>query len=223
MSDPEAGNYVLKVIYYAAPANDWEATIQPMVAAPEQVVPTGVTEAFTFTCETPDGDVLASREITIARGEQLEIKAKDCGSRRAADTPGDGPGGGGQGGGDGAGGGGDGGSADGAGDTTAPKQTLSGQAKQDVDKLALIVGSDEAGTAAGQASVRVPGAKKQVKSKPASVSVGANQSAKLRFKFSKQALRAIKAAIDEASARRPRSPSRRRMGRATPRRPRSGP
>ncbi len=197
MNDPDAGTYVLRVIYYAAPANDWEATIQPMVAAPEQVVPTGVTEAFTFTCETPGGEVLASREVTIARGEQLKIKAEECGNRSTADTTGDGPGGGDDGGGDGDGDGGDGGGDAGDGtDATAPKQTLSGKSKQDVDKLALTVGSDEAGTAAGQASVRVPGAKTRVMSKPASMSVGASRSAKLRFKFSKQALRAIKAAIE---------------------------
>jgi hypothetical protein len=78
MDDPQAGTYVLRVIYYAAPANDWQATIQPMTAAPEQVVPTGETEAFTFTCEKADGTVLASKQVTIARGETAEIKAKGC-------------------------------------------------------------------------------------------------------------------------------------------------
>ncbi len=183
MSEPQAGTYVLKVIYYAAPLNDWEATIQPMASLPEQVVGTGETESFTFTCETPDGTVLASREITVARGQQLPIKAPECGGRgddRDDDGPGDDPPGGGPG-----------------GDSTAPKQKVSARLKQDVDKLVLTVFSDEDGTAAGQASVKVPGAKKAVKSKPASASVGANQSAKLRFKFSKKSLRAIKSAIDK--------------------------
>ena len=77
MSEPEAGTYVLRVIYYLAPANDWQATIQPLTV-PLVVVPTGETEAFTFTCETPDGTVLDTRQVTIARGETAEIKAKGC-------------------------------------------------------------------------------------------------------------------------------------------------
>jgi hypothetical protein len=78
LTDPPAGTYVLRVIYYVAPANDWKATIQPLVASPDTVVPTGETEAFTFTCETPDGQVLDSRQVTVARGESLEVKAKGC-------------------------------------------------------------------------------------------------------------------------------------------------
>ena len=78
LTEPDAGTYVLRVIYYVAPANDWEATIQPLTAMPDVLVPTGETEAFTFTCETPGGDVLDSRQVTVARGEELEIKAKAC-------------------------------------------------------------------------------------------------------------------------------------------------
>jgi hypothetical protein len=103
-------------------------------------------------------------------------------------------GGGGGGGGDGGSGGGGGGGGTGA-DTTPPAETLSGKAKQDVDKLALTVSSNEAGTAQGQASVGVPGAKKPVTSKQASAAVQANQPAKLTFKFPKKSLRKIKRAI----------------------------
>jgi hypothetical protein len=78
MHEPEAGTYVLKVIYYATVANDWQATVQPMTALPEQVVPTGKTESFTFTCETKSGRVLARKKITIDRGERLEVKAQGC-------------------------------------------------------------------------------------------------------------------------------------------------
>ena len=77
MSEPEAGTYILRVIYYAAPANDWEATIQPLTAAPDVVVPTGETESFTFTCERA-GTVLGSTEITIARGETTEVDLPQC-------------------------------------------------------------------------------------------------------------------------------------------------
>jgi hypothetical protein len=180
ITDPQPGTYVLRVIYYTAPANDWEATVQPLASLPEQVVSTGKTEAFTFTCERPDGTVLASRDITVARGEKLKLKDLGCGGPGDDAGPGDdrpdgGPGR----------------------DTTAPKQRVSGKRKQDVDKLAVVVGSDENATAAGRASVVLRGTKKAIRSKPASASVGADRTAKLRFKFSKKGLRAIKSAIAE--------------------------
>jgi hypothetical protein len=84
---------------------------------------------------------------------------------------------------------------DGGTDTTAPKETLSGKSKQDVDKLSVSVTSNEAGTVQGQASVAVPGGKRPVTSKSVSAPVVANQNVKLRFKFSKKALRKIKSAI----------------------------
>jgi hypothetical protein len=74
MVDPPAGNYVLRVIYYATAANDWTATIQPLTELP----PANATEAFTFTCETPGGNVIGSREITVDRGERLDVNVKDC-------------------------------------------------------------------------------------------------------------------------------------------------
>jgi hypothetical protein len=100
-------------------------------------------------------------------------------------------GGGGGGGGDGGGGGGGGGGAD----TTPPAGTVAGKGKQDVDKLAVTVGSNEAATASGQASVSVPGGKKPVTSKTVTASVPAGGTSKLRFKFKKSSLRKIKKAI----------------------------
>ena len=80
-------------------------------------------------------------------------------------------------------------------DTTPPSGTLDGKSKQDVDKLSLTVGSDEAGTASGQASVNVPSGKKPVISKTATASVPADGTAKLKFKFKKSSLKKIKKAI----------------------------
>lgn len=77
MTAPVAGDYVLKVVYFATAANDWKATIQPLVAEPEHVVSTGVTESFTLTCETAAGEVLATEQITVARGERLDLD-KPC-------------------------------------------------------------------------------------------------------------------------------------------------
>ena len=89
-----------------------------------------------------------------------------------------------------AGGGGGGGT-----DTTPPNGTLEGKSKQDVDKLALTVGSDEAAAATGIASANVPGGKKPVTSKPATGSVPANGKLTLKFKFKKKTLRKIKRTI----------------------------
>ncbi len=81
-------------------------------------------------------------------------------------------------------------------DTTPPAGTLAGKGKQDVDKLKLTAGSNEAATASGQATVSVPGGKKPVTSKTATATIAANGTAKLKFKFKKKALRKIKKQID---------------------------
>ena len=104
-------------------------------------------------------------------------------------------GGGGDGAGDGGDGGGDGGAGGGVTDTTPPIGTLGGKGSQDVDKLSLTVGSNEAATASGQASVGVPGGKKPLTSKTATASIPAGGTAKLKFKFKKSALKKIKKAI----------------------------
>ena len=87
-----------------------------------------------------------------------------------------------------------GGGGGGGADTTPPAGTLAGKGKQDVDKLKLTVGSNEAATASGQATVSVPGGKKPVTSKTATATIAANGTAKLKFKFKKKTLKKIKTA-----------------------------
>ena len=109
--------------------------------------------------------------------------------------PADGGGGdGGGGGGDGGGGGGDGGGGGGT-DAIPPIGTLDGKSKQDVDKLALTVSSNEAGTVSGQATVNASGAKRPVTSKPASAAIPEGGTAKLSFKFKKKTLKKLKRTI----------------------------
>jgi len=75
-------------------------------------------------------------------------------------------------------------------------RSLNGKSKQDVDKLALTVGSNEQATASGQASVSTGGGKKKpITSKTATADIAANGTAKLSFKFSKKNLRKIKKLI----------------------------
>jgi Tol biopolymer transport system component len=82
-------------------------------------------------------------------------------------------------------------------DTTPPAGTLAGKGKQDVDKLKLTVGSNEAATASGQATVSVAGAKKPVTSKTATATISANGTAKLKFKFKKKTLKKIKKQLEK--------------------------
>ena len=90
-----------------------------------------------------------------------------------------------------------GGGGGGGGDKTPPAGTLAGKRKQDVDKLKLTAGSNEAATASGQALVSVSGGKKPATSKTATAKIPANGTAKLKFKFKKKALKKIKQKIDD--------------------------
>ena len=85
----------------------------------------------------------------------------------------------------------------GSGDTTPPAGTLAGKGKQDIDKLKLTAGSNEAATASGKATVRAAGAKKPVTSKTATATISANGTAKLKFKFKKKTLKKIKKQLDK--------------------------
>ena len=82
-------------------------------------------------------------------------------------------------------------------DTTPPVGTLTGKGTQDVDKLKLKAGANEAATASGQARVNVKGAKKPVTSKAATATIAANATAKLKFKFKRKTLKAIKAQLEQ--------------------------
>jgi hypothetical protein len=80
VDDPPEGRYVLRVIYYASAANDWKATVEQRRQAPDVFEGTGRTEAYTLTCETRDGTVLGSREVTVLRGQRVALSLPEgCG------------------------------------------------------------------------------------------------------------------------------------------------
>ena len=82
-------------------------------------------------------------------------------------------------------------------DATSPVTGLTGKGTQDVDKLALTVGSNEDAALNGSATVKLPaGDKKPVGSKPATANVTAGDKVKLRFKFAKKKLRKLKGALE---------------------------
>jgi hypothetical protein len=110
----------------------------------------------------------------------------------------------------GGGGGGDAGGGGGGGDTggqitdvTAPAQKIGGPASQDIDRLFVRVSSSEAADLLGRAVVRAPvgGSKRVVakariyRSKRVEKNVAAGVTTKLRFRFAKRKLAAIKRAL----------------------------
>ena len=79
VENPQAGKYVLQVIYYATAANDWTATVEQRRLGADAYEPTGRTEAYTLTCETPGGQVLGTTQVTVLRGQRLEVALpKSC-------------------------------------------------------------------------------------------------------------------------------------------------
>jgi hypothetical protein len=72
LDDPVPGDYVLRVVNYLA-AGPWTVEAKWFQAGPDQVVP-GRTEAWTLTCERPDG-VTVSRKLEIERGERRPLDA----------------------------------------------------------------------------------------------------------------------------------------------------
>ncbi len=73
-----AGTYVLRVTNFAALGGGFHATVSGQ--RQKRTITTGTTEAYTLTCEDPDGTVLETRELTIARGQQV-VADLGCGTR----------------------------------------------------------------------------------------------------------------------------------------------
>ncbi len=66
------GDYVARVISFASATNDW--TLTTLASKPGSVtIEPGHREAWTMTCETPEGDVLAERQLFIDRGQQSKV------------------------------------------------------------------------------------------------------------------------------------------------------
>jgi Zinc carboxypeptidase len=66
LEDPPVGEYVLRVVNFLA-AGPWTVEAEWLAAGPEEVTP-GQVEAWTLTCERPDG-VTVARKVVIGRGE----------------------------------------------------------------------------------------------------------------------------------------------------------
>ena len=67
---PETGDYFVRVVnFLAAPGTPYTLTVKRQTAGPDTVTITGKTEAWHMTCETPDGKVQETRDVTVWRGD----------------------------------------------------------------------------------------------------------------------------------------------------------
>jgi Zinc carboxypeptidase len=70
LTGPESGEYFVRVVnFLAAPGTPYTLTIKRQTAGPDAITITGKTEAWQMTCETPDGKVQESRDVTVWRGD----------------------------------------------------------------------------------------------------------------------------------------------------------
>jgi Zinc carboxypeptidase len=71
LDDPPVGDYVLRVVNWLAAA-PWTVEAKWLAAGPDEVTP-GQVEAWTLTCERPDG-VTVARKVVIGRGESQALR-----------------------------------------------------------------------------------------------------------------------------------------------------
>jgi hypothetical protein len=79
-AEPPAGEYFLRVNNYSA-QGPFTGTIKQFKAGAVEVR-SGSTEAWTMTCETKTGTVIAARKVEVARGERVDVGAI-CGENAA--------------------------------------------------------------------------------------------------------------------------------------------
>lgn len=77
LDDPVAGEYVARVVNFAAVNPDWTLTFG-VYGSTEEVLNTGTTEAWVLTCETTDGRVLSRQGVVVDRGEQVRLNVRGC-------------------------------------------------------------------------------------------------------------------------------------------------
>jgi hypothetical protein len=71
LDHPAAGDYVVRVAYFAAATGSY--TVKVVRATATRRVTEGHQEAYELTCETPGGDVLERRSVTIDRGQEQTL------------------------------------------------------------------------------------------------------------------------------------------------------
>ena len=83
VSQPPPGQYVARVVYTdSSVANDWTLSVTRTGQRFGTREDTGERQAWSLTCESPDGTVLESRELVIERGERASLDF--CGAQAGA-------------------------------------------------------------------------------------------------------------------------------------------
>ena len=81
------GDYVASVVSFAAASNDWTLTTKATKPGSVTIEP-GTREAWTLTCEQPDGTVLAERQLFVDRDEVAEVEfGGACAKRGSGKKP----------------------------------------------------------------------------------------------------------------------------------------
>ena len=80
---PPPGRYVAEIVYTdTSPLNDWSLSVSRTGQRTGHREATGQFEAWTMTCESPDGKVLESREVVVERGQRVTADFRRCKAKR---------------------------------------------------------------------------------------------------------------------------------------------
>jgi hypothetical protein len=86
LENPETGDYFVRVVnFLAAPGTPYTLSIKRQTAGPDAITISGKTEAWKMTCETPDGKVQESRDVTVWRGD-VSTQDFECGQAAVLGT-----------------------------------------------------------------------------------------------------------------------------------------
>ena len=81
VEDPPVGEYVAEIVNRVGTGSTWQLGVRRLNSE-QNVVFSGVQEAWTLTCESPDGStVYETRDIVIGRGEEQSVKL-GCGGKK---------------------------------------------------------------------------------------------------------------------------------------------
>jgi hypothetical protein len=70
---PRTGQYKAEIDLFASPPATPYHVVRTDYSGAVKVTRSGKTEAYTMTCETPDGKVLESKQVTVGRGQTADV------------------------------------------------------------------------------------------------------------------------------------------------------
>jgi hypothetical protein len=86
MIQPRPGDYQIRIVnFLAPPATPYHVTLTNSSGS-IKVTKSGITEAYRMSCETPEGQVLEAKDVTIGRGQQQNVDFTSCGSAAGSGT-----------------------------------------------------------------------------------------------------------------------------------------